>query len=692
MTKGFDGPEEGGAPAPPFSRPGAAPYDYATAFSRNLGWTTEWEQQALRARRVAIAGLGGVGGAHLLALTRLGVGGFHIADLDHFAIENINRQAGATMATIGRAKVEVLAEMALAINPTLHIERFDQGVTPANIDRFLAGCDLFVDGFDFFALGIRAAVFARCDALGIPAVTAAPIGMGVGFLAFLPGRMTFEQYFRLAGQPEEEQYLRFLMGVAPAGLHRPYLVDDTRVDLAGRRGPSTIAACELCAGVVATQALKLLLNRGGVPHAPTHLHFDAYRSRLALTRLPWGNAGPLQRLKLAVARRIYAGMARRAAAPPPVAPATTLLAILDRARWAPSGDNTQPWRFEPLDERSLRIHLDAPDPANPYEYREGEPTLLSGGMLLESLRIAARAEGWAMDWRLESGGPPWRCHVVFTDAADAAPNAHRDLAALLLRSVARTSLGRTPLTADQKARLADALGPDLEITWHERLADRLTMARLGAMATDIRLRAPETFRIHRHVIDWHHARSPTGLPVGAIGLDRPTLAIMRWAMRDWSRMQRLNAVLGTWTATFQLDLRPALASATFFVVRQRTRGEIVRKRTPDPGAAAALRHGIALQRLWLAAEAMGLAMQPALATLSFAHHGRHATPFTVDERLRQRATQLASRLEAVAGNLDDLVFLGRLGQRPPGLPGPRSVRRPLEELLLPASVAPPSSQ
>jgi molybdopterin/thiamine biosynthesis adenylyltransferase len=673
---GIHVPEEGGASAPPFSRADAQPFDYATAFSRNLGWTTEWEQQALRARRVAIAGLGGVGGFHLLALARLGIGAFHIADLDRFGIENMNRQAGATMATLGRPKVDVLAEMALSINPTLDVERFERGVTLDNIDRFLAGCDLFVDGFDFFALGIRAAVFARCAELGIPAVTAAPIGMGVGFLAFLPGRMTFEQYFRLAGQPEQEQYLRFLMGVAPAGLHRAYLVDDTRVDLAGKRGPSTVAACELCAGMVATQALKLLLGRGGVPHAPTHVHFDAYRTRLALTRLPWGNAGPLQRLKLAIARKIYSGMARRAAAPPPVAPASRLLAVLDLARWAPSGDNTQPWRFELLGERRLRIHLAAPDPANPYEYRGGAPILLSGGMLLESLRVAARAEGWALDWQVEPGGPPWHILAELPDASDEPGST--PAAALLTRSVARTALGTARLTVAQKARLAESLGPDLEVVWHESRTERLHMARLGAIATDIRLRAPETFQVHRRVVDWHHPRSPTGLPSGAIGLDRPTLAVMRWAVRDWQRMQRLNKVAGTWGAQLQLDIRPALASAAFFVIRTRA---------PDDTAPAQLRHGMALQRFWLAAEAMGLGMQPALATLIFAHHGRHATAFTVDVQLRTHAARLAARLEQVAGDIDALVFLGRLGQRRPGLPGPRSVRRPLEELLLPAGVA-----
>lgn len=682
MPQGTTGPREtageGGALEPPSACAATAagqgaPFDYAAAFSRNLGWTTEWEQQALRARRVAVAGLGGVGGFHLLALARLGIGRFTIADLDRFGIENINRQAGATMATLGRPKVAVLAEMARAINPTLHLRLFPEGVQPDSIDAFLEGADLFVDGLDFFALPIRAAVFAHCAERGIPAVTAAPIGMGVGFLAFLPGGMTFEQYFRLAGQPEQEQYLRFLMGVAPAGLHRPYLADDTRVDLAGRRGPSTVAACELCAGMVATQALKILLHRGGVPHAPTHLHFDAYRGRLARTRLSWGNAGPLQRLKLAIARRVYAGMARRAAAAPPVTQPDRLLAILDLARWAPSGDNTQPWRFEILGPRQLRIHLDAPDPANPYEYRGGEPILLAGGMLLESLRIAALQEGWAMQWHAEPGDP-WTCLAIFADSP-AAPDPAA-AAALLLRSVARGPLGRTPLTATQKARLAEALGPELDVEWHESPRARLRLARLGAMATAIRLRAPETFAVHRRVVDWHRPRSPDGLPDGAIGLDRPTRAVMRWAMRDWQRMHRLNRILGTAGAAWQLDLRPALASAAFFVIRPRH---------PAREPADLLRHGMALQRFWLAAEQLGLGLQPALATLIFAHHGRHGTAFTVEPALRARAARLAGRFAAALGVPDAVLFLGRLGRRRPGLPGPRSIRRPLEELLLPVA-------
>mgnify|MGYP001806286165 CR=1 FL=1 len=280
-----------------------ASFDYVTAFSRNLGWLTETEQAVLRDRRIAIAGMGGVGGSHLLTLTRLGVGKFYIADFDVFELVNFNRQAGATLSHLGRPKVDVMAEMALEINPELDIRCFPEGVNADNLDDFLEGVDLYVDSLDFFALDIRRQVFAACAARGIPATTAAPLGMGAALLNFLPGQMSFEEYFCLEGQAEDEQLLRFLLGLSPAMLQMGYLVDPTRVDLANHRGPSTPMACDLCAGIVGTQALKILLGRGKVPAAPWGLHFDAYRNQLALTWRPGGNRHPLQRLGLWMARR-----------------------------------------------------------------------------------------------------------------------------------------------------------------------------------------------------------------------------------------------------------------------------------------------------------------------------------------------------------------------------------------------------
>jgi len=652
---------------------------YDSAFSRNLGWTTEAEQLSLRGKCVAIAGLGGVGGGHLLTLARLGIGAFNIADFDSFDLANFNRQAGATMQTIGRPKAEVLEEMARDINPELRVARFDEGATEANIDAFLSGADLFVDGLDFFVIDMRRKIFQRCADLGIPAVTAAPIGMGTAYLAFMPRGMSFEDYFRLEGQPENEQYLRFLLGLTPRGLHRRYLVDPTRVDLAAKRGPSTIAGCQLCAGVTAAMALKVLLGRGDLRAAPYHHHFDAYRGKLAITKLRNGNAGWMQQLKLRVARKALGGLVRRVPTPEPPTSVSPLMEILNAARWAPSGDNEQPWRFERRDDDSVTIRLAAPTGANLYEYRGGEPLLLAGGMLLESLRIAATANGRTMAWQHQGNDWPGRIDVRFTPTESLAVD--KLYSSLGLRSVDRRPYRDRPLRNEEQAALKDAIGESLVLEWYPRIEKRRQFARMSALATDIRLRAPEAFETHRKVVDWERRLSPSGIPAGALGLDWATLKALRWSMRRWSRTRLLNGLGGTVMAARQTDTAPILGSAACFSVRLATP---VAERGPN----TLLRAGEHLQRFWLTATRLGLAMQPLLAPLIFAEYGEKGLPFTTDAAVRAKAAILAASFKQVVGTgTSDVVFMGRIGEPWARRPECRSVRRPLAELIDPAEGA-----
>jgi molybdopterin/thiamine biosynthesis adenylyltransferase len=278
-------------------------FSYDEAFCRNLGWVTAEEQQLLRQKRIAIAGLGGTGGEQALTLARLGVGAFNLADFDTFSLANFNRQAGAMVSTLDKPKVEVLAAMARDINPELDLRLFPGGVTEGNVDEFFRGVDVYVDSLDYFAFDARLLVHRKCAALGIPAVIVAPLGMGAAMVNFLPGGVTFEEYFGLRGVPEVEKALRFLIGLSPALLQRTYLADASRVKLGERAGPSTAMACVLCAGVAATEALKLLLKRGKVYGAPWVVHFDAYRNRLAKSYRPGGYRNPLQRLAVAAAKR-----------------------------------------------------------------------------------------------------------------------------------------------------------------------------------------------------------------------------------------------------------------------------------------------------------------------------------------------------------------------------------------------------
>ncbi|NMG35255.1 ThiF family adenylyltransferase [Azoarcus sp. TTM-91] len=279
-------------------------FDYNVAFSRNIGWFTEKEQAHLRQCRVAVGGLGGVGGSHLITLARLGIGKFTITDLDTFDWPNLNRQAGASCSTMGLPKLDVMARQVLDINPEADLKLMPNGLSLDNIDDFLDGVDLYMDSLDIFALDIRRRVFARCRERGIPAVTAAPMGMGTAMLAFHPQGMSFEDYFALDGFAFEDQILKFIVGVSPSMQQRHYLLERGSVNLFKKKVPSTAIGIELAAGVACTNAIKLILKRGDVIVAPRGLHFDAYRNTMIRTWRPFGNRNPMQRFMFWYIKRL----------------------------------------------------------------------------------------------------------------------------------------------------------------------------------------------------------------------------------------------------------------------------------------------------------------------------------------------------------------------------------------------------
>lgn len=645
-------------------------FDYGQAFSRNIGWVTEAEQTALRGKRIAIAGLGGVGGGHLLTLARLGIGAFNIADFDSFDLANFNRQAGAMMSTLGQDKSATLSAMARDINPELDIRLFPQGVDASNIDTFLDGVDLYVDSLDFFAFDARRLVFRKCAEKGIPAVTAAPLGMGTAVLNFLPGRMTFEEYFQLEGHSEFEQGIRFLLGLAPARLQMSYLADPSRVNLQARKGPSTIMACQLCAGMAATQALKILLRRGDVIAAPQGMHFDAYRNRFAITSRPGGNSHPLQRLALAIARKRLA-----AANIPPTdtgtPPQTPMEQVLDLARWAPSGDNTQVWRFQLHGSHSCTIVTHDTRDEVVYDF-DGRPSQIAVGALLENIRLAASQHRMRADIQLR---PVENERQLFIDVvlhADPAVQPDPLADVIRTRSVQRRPLATTPLSQQQVAELQAAVGEQFRVVWLDTAAQRRQVAKLLFANAKIRLTIPEAFEVHRSIIDWDTLYSPDKVPAQAVGLDPVGLKLMRWAMQSWDRVRFLNTYLaGTWLPRIQLDVLPALKCAAHFALLAPT---------PAQTVADFLAAGAAMQRFWLTATRLGLQLQPEMTPLIFSWYVRAGKRFSAENGAWEAAGRLTADFRRQVGpGVDCTVFFGRIGHGPAATA--RSTRRPLQQLM-----------
>lgn len=280
-------------------------FNYDSAFSRNIGWITEAEQQQIKQTKVAIAGCGGVGFEHAVTLARLGIEHFHISDFDEFDVHNTNRQAGAFVSTYGKPKSQVLEQVLLDINPNIQVKQYPQGVLPENVESFFDSVDVYIDSLDFFALDARLMVFKTCNEKSIPVVTAAPLGMGVAFLCFMPGKMSYEEYFRFEDkETKADKLIQFLIGLSPAMLQRDYLVDPSKADFKAEKGPSTAMAVKMCSGVLVTNVVKIVLKRGDVLAAPYGLHFDAYKNTMKKTCLRLGNRGPIQRTKFAIAKRI----------------------------------------------------------------------------------------------------------------------------------------------------------------------------------------------------------------------------------------------------------------------------------------------------------------------------------------------------------------------------------------------------
>lgn len=674
-------------------------FSYREATLRNIGWVTPVEQEVLRHKRIAIAGLGGVGGIHLLTLARLGIGAFHIADFDVFNLINFNRQVGATVSSLGRPKAEVLAEMARDINPQLDIRIFPRGVNPDILPVFFEDVDLYIDGLDFFAFSARQATFAACADLGIPAITVAPLGMGSALLNFLPGKMTFEEYFQWDDLPEVEKALRFLVGLAPAGLHARYLVDPSSIDFAESRGPSTIMGCQLSAGIAATEALKILLNRGTVWAAPHGIHFDAFSNKLIHTWRPGGNKNPLQRLSLAVARRRLSkknvserfgdpkhdSFAETTAAPELIdredenrrradrKSSTVIEQILDLARWAPSGDNTQPWRFQMMGDNGLTIHgFDTRDHCV-YDL-DGRPSQISIGALLETISIAATGHGLKTSIERRPDCPDTK--PTFDIHFEPEPHLKSDplIPYIPYRSVQRRPMSTRQLTEREKNTLEAAVKPQYDILWLEGFPRRLKMARFLFDNAKLRLTMPEAYQVHRAIIQWDSRYSEDKVPDQALGVDPLTARLMRWVMLSWQRVKFFNTFLaGTWAPRIQMDLIPGIACGAHFVILAKQQ-----PRSIDDYVNA----GRVMQRFWLTATKIGLQLQPEITPLVFARYNREGIQFSKAKQCVNFSVSLTRRLDHILGEemAAKAVFMGRIGYGK--RPAARSTRLELEQLFV----------
>lgn len=144
-------------------------FDYAAMTGRNIGFVSASQQARLRAGTVLVCGTGGMGGACLQALVRVGVGRLILADIDSFEVSNLNRQVFATIDTLGQDKAAATAAALRRINPDLDLEVLGAEWTDHAAD-LVGRADVVVNGTD--DLGAALLLYRTARAVGRAVVDA----------------------------------------------------------------------------------------------------------------------------------------------------------------------------------------------------------------------------------------------------------------------------------------------------------------------------------------------------------------------------------------------------------------------------------------------------------------------------------------------------------------------------------------
>ncbi|OYU99518.1 MAG: molybdopterin biosynthesis protein MoeY [Burkholderiales bacterium PBB5] len=346
--------------------------------------------------------------------------------------------------------------------------------------------------------------------------------------------------------------------------------------------------------------------------------------------------------------------------------------VLEQARWAPSGDNTQPWRFEVLGPDSFVVHGHDTRDHCVYDL-DGRPSQMALGMLLQTIEVAASGIGQRA--RITPNLSSDDRHPTFTVVLqpDGRIPVSPLLAAVPRRSVNRRPLSARPVTGAERHQLELAVGAGYQLRWIEGWGPKSAIAWLMMRNAKLRLTMREAFEVHRSIIDWNKRFSPHAVPDQALGVDPGTLKLMRWAMGDWNRLVFMNRFLaGTWAPRIMMDLLPSLlCGAHVAIVRD------VLPVTVDDHVDA----GRAVQRFWLQATMLGLQHQPELTPLIFSRYIRHGLTFTSSPAAQRLAERLQAHSSRTLGpDLPRIVWLGRLGEAGPA--AARSTRRSLSDLSL----------
>ena len=570
--------------------------------SRNRYKITVEEQARLRSFTIGVVGLS-VGQAIAMAMALEGcAGAYRLADFDHLALSNLNRLS-CGIADLGLNKAILSARRLLEVDPYLDVRVHADGVTEESVDAFLTEggrLDLLVEECD--DLFMKVYLRERARSLHVPVLMETnDRGMlDIERFDLEPDRDLFHGLVgpvraqTLKGLPTKEKVpfvLKILGDMSPRLAASLVEIDQTITSW-----PQLGSGAMLGGAVAADAARRVLL---GELRASGRFRVDLHE--LVRDSEDAVAAGPIEPAPAPPEDRPNAAAAAAVSARPGPVSTEQILHLVSSAVLAPSGGNCQPWRFVWSAEGRLRCLHDVARSASFLDF-EHRAAYMALGAAVENVVITAATMG------LEAGVVPFPgrdpehvCDVVFVPRERSEGTGDGLAPFIPVRATNRRLGARRPLAQEELAKLHGALGdPAAEL---QVLAEPEALEEMGLV-----LGAGDRFRffderLYREMMAemrWnprHAEQTRDGVDIATLELGDVDEAGLR-LLSSWSVVRFLRSV-GIGGALEDLSRHAVEAASAMALVTY--------------GGTSPLDYflgGRAMQRVWLTATALGLAVQP----------------------------------------------------------------------------------
>jgi len=349
-----------------------------------------------------------------------------------------------------------------------------------------------------------------------------------------------------------------------------------------------------------------------------------------------------------------------------------LRAIVELARWAPSGDNCQPWKLR-FDESTGRLDI-LYDRRQPFAFLDvgGEASRMAIGALVENIRLAASTQsiGRRVEATDDPSAPVWSTVELSRDAA-VRPD---ELASFIPERVSNRRLYEPDsCTEHQLQALRDALDApgSVEVQFFQDASVRKTIGRAVGIADRVRMQHRQCHEEFHSKVRWTAAdaeRNPTGFDVRTFEIRRHE-ALLLQLTRRYGVIRLVDAVSGLSRVAARMARRQVVASGAIGMLR-------VTDRKPSTMFAA----GRALQRVWLTSAQQRLAFQVlAVAPCFIRRNALGGAGFS--RRQRRRIEEARRILGQIPGAFcpDEVAVMFRVGRA--AAPSARSGRLSADQLL-----------